>query len=218
MAEFRERLARLALPSWMNKGEPAKLLHAARAFWSQVYDWLTWPLAQLDAETCTEALLSVLACQRDIQRFNGEPLPLFRKRVKYAFINARDAGSIAGFIAIFERLGVGYVEMLERQPDIDWDVIILRLSDGQIAANPDLLMNIIRQYGRTCRRYRFEVIAKNQLLMRVGSVGADYCCYHAAIPNPPLLLRVGHISGEAVCDNASLKENTAPNVTYGASL
>ncbi|REF26035.1 tail protein P2 I [Xenorhabdus cabanillasii] len=218
MAEFRERLARLALPSWMNKGEPAKLLHAARAFWSQVYDWLTWPLAQLDAETCTEALLSVLACQRDIQRFNGEPLPLFRKRVKYAFINARDAGSIAGFIAIFERLGVGYVEMLERQPDIDWDVIILRLSDGQIAANPDLLMNIIRQYGRTCRRYRFEVIAKNQLLMRVGSVGADYCCYHAAMPIQPLLLRVGHIAGVAVCDNASLKENTAPNVTYGASL
>ncbi|MBD1229428.1 phage tail protein, partial [Xenorhabdus griffiniae] len=162
MSEFRERLKRLALPSWMDKGEPAKLFNAARAFWTAVYGWLKWPLAQLDAETCSEALLSMLAYQRDIPRFNGEPLPLFRKRVKYAFINARDAGSIAGFIAIFERLGVGYVELLERQPDIDWDVIILRLSDGQIAANPDLLMNIIRQYGRTCRRYRFEVIAKNQ--------------------------------------------------------
>ncbi|WP_416777196.1 phage tail protein [Xenorhabdus budapestensis] len=218
MSEFRERLQRLTLPSWMDKGEPAKLLNAARTFWSQVYDWLTWPLAQLDAETCSEALLSVLAYQRDIQRFNGEPLPLFRKRVKYAFINARDAGSIAGFIAIFERLGVGYVELLERQPDIDWDVIILRLSDSQIAANPDLLMNIIRQYGRTCRRYRFEVIAKNQLLMRVGSVGVDYCTYAAAIPIQPLLLKVGHIAGVAVCDRASLKESSAPNVTYGASL
>ncbi|MDC9589174.1 phage tail protein [Xenorhabdus sp. XENO-10] len=218
MAEFTERLKRLALPSWMDKGEPAKLLSAARTFWAQVYDWLTWPLAQLDAETCTEPLLSVLAYQRDIQRFNGEPLPLFRKRVKYAFINAKDAGSIAGFIAIFERLGVGYVELLERQPDIDWDVIILRLSDGQIAANPDLLMNIIRQYGRTCRRYRFEVIAKNQLLMRVGSIGADYCAYAAAIPTQLLLLKVGHIAGVAVCDSASLKESTAPNVTYGASL
>ncbi|PHM27484.1 phage tail protein [Xenorhabdus budapestensis] len=218
MSEFRERLQRLTLPSWMDKGEPAKLLNAARTFWSQVYDWLTWPLAQLDAETCTESLLSVLAYQRDIQRFNGDPLPLFRKRVKYAFINAKDAGSIAGFIAIFERLGVGYVELLERQPDIDWDVIILRLSDSQIAANPDLLMNIIRQYGRTCRRYRFEVIAKNQLLMRVGSVGADYCAYAAAIPTQPLLLKVGHIAGVAVCDSASLKESTAPNVTYGATL
>ncbi|WP_047679906.1 MULTISPECIES: phage tail protein [Xenorhabdus] len=218
MSEFTERLKRLALPSWMDKGEPAKLLNAARAFWMQVYDWLTWPLAQLDAETCSEALLSVLAYQRDIQRFNGEPLPLFRKRVKYAFINAKDAGSIAGFIAIFERLGVGYVELLERQPDIDWDVIILRLSDSQIAANPDLLMNIISQYGRTCRRYRFEVIAKNQLLMRVGSVGAEYCTYAAAIPTQPLLLKVGHIAGVAVCDRARLKESSAPNITYGASL
>ncbi|CCW29818.1 conserved hypothetical protein [Xenorhabdus nematophila F1] len=218
MSEFKERLKRLALPSWMDKGEPAKLLNAARAFWTQIYDWLTWPLAQLDAETCTEPLLSVLAYQRDIQRFNGEPLKLFRKRVKYAFINAKDAGSIAGFIAIFERLGVGYVELLERQPDIDWDVIILRFSDGQIAANPDLLMNIIRQYGRTCRRYRFEVIAKNQLLVRVGSIGAEYCTYAAAIPTQPLLIKVGHIAGVAVCDSASLKESTAPNVTYGASL
>ncbi|PHM64436.1 protein phage [Xenorhabdus stockiae] len=218
MSEFRQRLQRLALPSWMDKGEPAKLLGAARAFWTQVHGWLTWPLAQLDAETCTEALLSVLAYQRDIQRFNGEPLPLFRKRVKYAFINAKDAGSIAGFIAIFERLGVGYVELLERQPEIDWDVIILRLSDSQIAANPDLLMNIIRQYGRTCRRYRFEVIAKNQLLMRVGSIGADYCTYAAAIPTQPLLIKVGHIAGVAVCDSARLKESSAPNVTYGASL
>ncbi|WP_340621646.1 phage tail protein [Xenorhabdus siamensis] len=218
MSEFTERLKRLALPSWMDKGEPAKLLNAARVFWAQVYGWLTWPLAQLDAETCTESLLSVLAYQRDIQRFNGEPLPLFRKRVKYAFINAKDAGSIAGFIAIFERLGVGYVELLERQPDIDWDVIILRLSDSQIAANPDLLMNIIRQYGRTCRRYRFEVIAKNQLLMRVGSVGAEYYTYAAAIPTQPLLLKVGHIAGVAVCDSARLKESSAPNITYGASL
>jgi hypothetical protein len=218
MSDFTERLKRLALPSWMDKGEPAKLLIAVRAFWTQVYGWLTWPLAQLDAQTCSEALLSVLAYQRDIRRFNGEPLPLFRKRVKYAFINAKDAGSIAGFLAIFERLGVGYVELLERQPDIDWDVIILRLSDGQIAANPDLLMNIIRQYGRTCRRYRFEVIAKNQLIMQVGFVGADYVCYAAAIPTQPLLLRVGHIAGVAVCDNASLKEHSASNITYGASL
>ncbi|WFQ81607.1 hypothetical protein PXH59_10250 [Xenorhabdus sp. SF857] len=44
-----------------------------------------------------------------------------------------------------------------------------------------MLMNIICQYGRTCRRYRFEVIAKNQLLMRVGSVSADYICHAAAI-------------------------------------
>ncbi|WP_350307124.1 phage tail protein [Photorhabdus viridis] len=218
MSEFRERLRRLALPSWMDKGEPAKLLWAAREFWLMIYRWLTWPLAQLDAETCAAELLPILAYQRDIQRFNGEPLTLFRKRVKYAFINTREAGSVAGFIAIFERLGVGHVEVRERQPAIDWDVIILRVSDGQVAENPDLLMNIIRQYGRTCRRYRFEVMTNNKLFMRVGSLGVEYCCYYAAMFSPPLLLKVGYMSGESVFDSASLKEITAPNMTYGASL
>ncbi len=56
------------------QGEPAKLLAALRRFWTLIYGWLTWPLAQLDAETCTESLLNLLAYQRDIQRFNGEPL------------------------------------------------------------------------------------------------------------------------------------------------
>lgn len=204
MPDFREKLKRLTLPSWMDKGEPAKLLNALRRFWSNVYDWLTWPLQQLDAETCTESLLAVLAYQRDIQRFNNEPLELYRKRVKYAFINAKDAGSVAGFIEIFKRLGVGYVEVNERQLDIDWDVIILRVSDGQIANNPDLLLNIIRKYGRTCRRYRFEVMAVHHLGMRVGFVEADYVCYHATIPNQPLYIKIGQISASSQVFGASL--------------
>lgn len=181
MSDFQEKLKRLHLPSWMDKGEPAKLLAALRRFWSGVYSWLTWPLQQLDAETCTEGLLAILAYQRDIHRFNGEPLDLFRKRVKFAFINAKDAGSVAGFVAIFERLGVGYVELLERQPDIDWDVIILRVTDSQIAKNEDLLLNIIRQYGRTCRRYRFEIITNNELIMRLGWAGCEYQTFGASL-------------------------------------
>lgn len=181
MSDFKQKLKKLALPSWMDKGEPAQLLKALRRFWSAVYDWLTWPLQQLDAETCTESLLTILAYQRDIHRFNNEPLELFRRRVKFAFINAKDAGSVAGFIAIFERLGVGYVELLERQPGIDWDVIILRVSDGQVAGNTDLLIGIIRQYGRTCRRYRFEVITNNQLMMRFGWADCEYQTFGASL-------------------------------------
>lgn len=180
MPDFNQRLAGMRLPSWMNRGEPAKLLRACRNFWLWVYGWLTWPLKQLDAATCTVPLLQVLAYQRDITRFNGEPLELFRKRVQYAFINARDAGSVAGFIAIFERLGVGYVEIRERQSGIDWDVISLSVTDGQVASNPDLLMQIIQQYGRTCRRYRFEVINNSTLQLRAGWVGCEYVCYSAA--------------------------------------
>ncbi len=50
------------------------------------------------------------------------------------------------------------MELFERQPDIDWDVILVRVTDSQIADNTQLLIQIIRQYGRTCRRYQFEVI------------------------------------------------------------
>ncbi|EPQ3683792.1 phage tail protein [Morganella morganii] len=218
MSDFLEKLKRLHLPSWMDKGEPAKLLAALRRFWSGVYGWLTWPLQQLDAETCTEGLLAILAYQRDIHRFNGEPLDLFRKRVKFAFINAKDAGSVAGFIAIFERLGVGYIELLERQPDIDWDVIILRVTDSQIAKNEDLLLNIIRQYGRTCRRYRFEVIVSNTLNMNVGHIQGEYICYHAKLWEPVLFIRIGSIDAESRFSSAKLENSQADNAVYHAKL
>ncbi|MGP2515411.1 hypothetical protein [Yersinia sp. 2545 StPb PI] len=179
MPDFINRLKSLRLPSWMDKGEANKLLQVCRQWWQWVNGWLNWPLNQLDAATCAVPLLNVLAYQRDISRFNGEPLSLYRKRVQYAFINAADAGSVAGFIAIFERLGIGYVELLERQPDIDWDVILVRVSDSQIASNSDLLMQIIRQYGKTCRRYRFEVITYSGLRIRAGWVGHEYVTYCA---------------------------------------
>ncbi|SQD04850.1 Uncharacterised protein [Escherichia coli] len=54
---------------------------------------------------------------------------------------------VAGFIAIFERLGIGYVELLERQDGLDWDVIVVRVTSSQVAENGDLLLEIIRKYG-----------------------------------------------------------------------
>ena len=182
MPDFKTLLAGLTLPFWMNKGEPGALLSAARKFWLRVWQWISWPLDQFDPLTCSEPLLTLIAYQRDISRFNGEPLKLFRRRVAYAFINASDAGSVAGFIAIFERLGIGYVEIVERQPGIDWDVITVRVSDGQLAASPDLLMQIIQQYGRTCRRYRFEVMTINGLAIRAGWYGGDYITWVATLP------------------------------------
>lgn len=177
MPDFLKKLSGLSLPFWMNGGELKKILATARRFWAQVYNWITWPVNQFDPLTCEEALLKLIAYDRDITRFNNEPLSLFRKRVAYAFINALDAGSVAGFIAIFERLGIGYVELLERQPGIDWDVIIVRVSDSQLAANPELMLQIIRQYGRTCRRYQFEVITAQQVFMRAGWEQGEYVVY-----------------------------------------
>ncbi|EAT5563884.1 hypothetical protein ABRF96_004643, partial [Salmonella enterica subsp. enterica serovar Chester] len=112
---------------------------------------------------------------------DGEPLELFRRRVAYAFVNARDAGSVEGFISIFERLGIGYVELMERQPGIDWDVIQVRVTDSQIATNTQLMIQIIRQYGRTCRRYQFEVITSERLTIRAGWDQGEYVVYPAAL-------------------------------------
>ncbi|MCX2201967.1 phage tail protein [Pantoea agglomerans] len=181
MTDFDKKLAGLRLPTWMRKGEPDKLLKAARKFWAQVYGWVTWPVSQFDPLTCSEPLLNLLAYDRDITRFNGEPLSLFRRRVAFAFINARDAGSVSGFISIFERLGIGYVELVERQPGIDWDVIQVRVSDSQIADNAQLLLQIIQQYGRTCRRYQFEVITSQPFAIRAGWDQGEYVVYPARI-------------------------------------
>ncbi len=181
MPDFIQKLAGLKLPSWMNKGDPARMLRACVKFWAQVYEWITWPLRQFDPLTCAEPLLNLIAWERDIERFNGEPLRLFRARVNYAFINAQQAGEIAGFIAIFERLGIGYVELLERQEGQDWDVITVRVTDSQISDNSDLLLEIIRKYGRTCRRYQFEVITTLPLHLNIGWFQGEYICWPATL-------------------------------------
>lgn len=148
-------MIKLTLKFWLAGTELTKLKNAAQSWWERVEQWLQWPLLQMDAETCHLVMLDLLAWQRDITRFKGEPESLYRLRVKYAFINAVDAGSTAGMKRILVRLGVGYVEIEERMPDRDWDVVLLRFSDSQLSQNPELLRVLIQQYGRTCRRYDF---------------------------------------------------------------
>lgn len=148
-------MIKLELPFWLDGAEATKLKATAQAWWESVEGWLRWPLLQMDAETCHLMILDLLAWQRDITRFRGESEALFRLRVKYAFVNAVDAGSVAGFQRIFLRLGIGTLRIAERQPDRDWDIVQLHLSDQQLSDNPALLDMIIHQYGRTCRRYEF---------------------------------------------------------------
>ncbi|UUA73105.1 phage tail protein [Cellvibrio sp. QJXJ] len=151
-------MIKLDLPFWSNKGSSKPLIKTAQLYWERIANSLLWPLTQTDPETCTLTILNFIAYQRDITRFDGEPLWLFRLRVKYAYANAQDAGSVAGIKRIFERLGIGYVEVDERTPDRDWDVIVLRLSDNQLSQNSALLRVLLEQYGRTCRRYEFEIL------------------------------------------------------------
>lgn len=138
--------------------EPAFLAKGINAFWQRFKGWLLLPLAQQDPLTCSASLLALLAWERDITRFNGEPLELFRKRVKFAFINASDAGEVAGFKRIFERLGIGWCDIHERREGEPWDVITIEVADSTLVSNQALIETLIQQYGRTCRRYRFEVV------------------------------------------------------------
>lgn len=151
-------MIKLELKFWLAGTELTKLKDAAQSWWGKVEGWLRWPLLQLDADTCHLTVLDLLAWQRDITRFKGEPESMYRLRVKFAFINAVDAGSTAGMKRILQRLGVGYIEIEERMPDRDWDVVLLRFSDTQLSQNPELLRVLIQQYGRTCRRYDFVTI------------------------------------------------------------
>jgi len=163
-------MIKLNLPFWLDGPQLAKLKAAAQSWWEKVEGWLQWPLLQMDADTCHLTVLDLLAWQRDISRFKDEPESLYRLRVKFAFINAVDAGSTAGLKRILQRLGVGYVEIDERMPERDWDVVLLRLSDSQLSQNPELLRVLIQQYGRTCRRYDFVTITPVSLRL----VAADF--------------------------------------------
>lgn len=135
--------------------EPAFLVRGIMAFWVKVRRWLLLPLDQ-DPLTCALPVLSLIAWERGMVRVAGEPLELFRKRVKFAFVNAQDSGEVAGFKRIFERLGLGACELHERQPDIPWDVIIVEMDDNDFTRNQLLIESLIQHYGRTCRRYRFK--------------------------------------------------------------
>jgi hypothetical protein len=166
-------MIKLNLRFWLGGVELEKLTAAAQSWWEKVEGWLRWPLLQLDADSCHLVVLDLLAWQRDITRFKDEPGALYRLRVKYAFINAVDAGSTAGMKRILVRLGIGYVEIEERMPDRDWDVVLLRFSDSQLAKNPELLRVLIQQYGRTCRRYDFVTLTPVALQVAVVDFNDD---------------------------------------------
>ncbi|SHO57899.1 phage tail protein [Vibrio quintilis] len=161
--------------------EPYFLSSGVYRFFQRVRDYLLFPLRQTDALTCSESVLNLLAWDRDIQRFDDEPLSLFRKRVKFAAINARDAGSVAGFKRIFARLGIGIVSFKERTDAVQWDVCTIEVTDNDMTDNKVLMMVLIRQYGRTCRRYRFEVTYKSELNIEPGEFSHRFSIDSASI-------------------------------------
>ena len=149
---------RYDLPTWLRGVEVTRLKNAFDGFWGSCADWIKTPLQQLDAETCHPVVLQFLAYQQDVERFPTEPDEMFRLRVKHAGENTQDAGSPVRFADIFSRFGAVVAGQIERDPLKDYDVITLVMADGVITKEPELGQFIIRQYGRTCRRYEFLLI------------------------------------------------------------
>ena len=172
----------IKLPWWISGKELTKLKNAAIEWFKRIAQWAKWPLEQIDPLTCDRGILELIAWQRDITRYDGEPLDLYRKRVAYAFVNARDAGSTIGFINICERLDIGHISTEERIQGIDWDIVNIHLNDEQLADNPELLKTIIRQYGRTCRRYNFLLETPVLAYMRCGEVANSFATVVALLP------------------------------------
>lgn len=206
------------LPFWLEGVELVKLRDAATAYWAQIEAWIRWPLTQFDALTCSEGVLNLLAYQRGIQRFKDEPLDLFRKRVAFAYVNAEDAGSKAGFIAIFDRLGIGALEIDERIPGIDWDIVHLQVSDQQLSTYRLLLNQVVAQYRRTCRRYSFINTLNLSMSIKMQDNG---CCWNYDLARQPTDLNYSDLIPVAAImqDNGSdwnydmARQPTDPNYT-----
>ncbi|WP_153446920.1 phage tail protein [Vibrio algicola] len=159
--------------------EPYYISQGVFGFFKQVRNWLLLPMRQFEPLTCSESILPLIAWGRNIERLKDEPLDLFRKRVKFAFINAKEAGEVQGFKNIFERLGIGYVELHEREDPINWDVINIEVTDSDISNKSILMQSLIETYGRTCRRYRFQVTYPTKEYMRGGFFGASFQLFSA---------------------------------------
>ena len=155
----------------MGVGHLKKYADFLQVWFALVTDWLTFPLNIFDIDTTSIRIVDLFAWERDISRINAEPEWLYRKRVKYAYQNARDAGSLAGFKLIWARMELGALEISEHVFGREWDIIQLEVEDQTLADHPELLNIIIEKYGLACRRYEWVSNYKLKVNIRVQCFG-----------------------------------------------
>lgn len=172
------KIPEINLRYWMGRGELAKFARAMRNYWEHVRAAFEMPLQQHDPLTAPMALVNILAWQREVERLGQEPEALFRIRVAHAYGFARDAGTIAGWEEMFAKLGYPHITQDERLANVDWDVISLKIKDGDLTNVPKLLDTVIRQYGRTCRRYQYTSYVEMPLAARSKNIEAQYSLSH----------------------------------------
>lgn len=158
------------LPFWLSGIGIGSFVNLATAWFAYIQTILEWPLHQFDVDNAELFFVDLLAWERDVERFSNEPEWLYRRRVKFAFENAKDAGSVQGFTKIWQRMELGVLTIEERISGEDWDVVKLVVTESLIADRQDLLDIIVEKYGRTCRRYSWLTSTNNVIQIRVGNV------------------------------------------------
>ncbi|WP_102418063.1 phage tail protein [Vibrio cyclitrophicus] len=172
------KIPEINLRYWMGRGELAKFARAMRNYWEHVKAAFEMPLQQHDPLTAPIALVNILAWQRGVEKLGQEPEDLFRIRVAHAYGFSRDAGSVSGWEEMFEKLGYPHIAQDERLVNVDWDVVSLKIRDGDLTKVPKLLDTVVRQYGRTCRRYQYTSYVEMPLAARSKNIEAQYSTAH----------------------------------------
>ncbi|NQZ09523.1 MAG: phage tail protein [Algicola sp.] len=171
---------RFQLPFWLNGESVNALKRGAEAFFQRVENWAKLAFF-VDEMTCNVQLLDLIAWERQIKRLPGESLESYRTRVKWAFANAQDSGSVAGMKRIFERLGVTHSDFFERQVGQPWDTITIEIDDGELSQKSDLINSIIRTYGRTCRTYQLQVASVANIVFYAAEFNQEQVTVEAFI-------------------------------------
>jgi len=152
-------LDNIELPSWLSGVDAQALANVAQTYWQTVENYLLWWLDQLDEENAALPILDLLAWERGINRLDSESVELYSLRIKHAVANSEDAGYGIGMERIFKRLGFGYIKINERVPTYDWDMVEVAMIEDEFNGKQDLVEDLIKQYGRTCRRYFLSVLS-----------------------------------------------------------
>lgn len=167
------RMPEIKFKYWMGRGELAKFAKALQAYWAHVEAVLKLPMQKHDPLTAPIGIVNLMAWERDVTRLGQEPEELFRIRVAHAYGFAREGGSIAGWEDMFAKLGYPHIVQDERLQNVDWDVVSLQIRDGDLSDVPKLLDTVIRQYGRTCRRYQYTTYIEMPVAARAQAVTAE---------------------------------------------
>ncbi|WP_158161691.1 phage tail protein [Grimontia hollisae] len=170
---------------WMGRegSELVKFARALRRYWRKVDAALRLPLTQFDALTAPLGIVKLMAWERDISPLEREDERIFRIRVANAYTFARHAGETRGFKNMFARLGIDWMDIHEREDPVQWDVVTIETADGDLAQKNWLMNAMIRQYGRTCRRYRFNVTYPATLHMHCAAFGHRFALAKASACN-----------------------------------